>query len=113
MQLPTAVLILGQVLVQSTWTMLTVMAVKVASLTVHTVHFSAVTMATQRMLERDVKVDICILQLCILSWMTTIIDNVKIDCKTQETASTLHWSMQANLQNTANDFCGRVSKQST
>ena len=107
MQLPSAVLTLGQVLVQSTWTMLTVMAVKVTSLTVHTAHFSAVTMATRRMLEWDVKVDICILQFCILSWMTTII--YYIDCKTHENC--FHSSLEHTVlvestyvQNTANDF---------
>ena len=43
------------VLVQSTWTMLTVLAVRLYLLTAHTVHLSAVTVAIE-VLERDVKV---------------------------------------------------------
>ena len=49
--LPLVVLTLVLVLVQSTWTMLTVLAVKVTSLTAHTAPLSAATMATQKMLE--------------------------------------------------------------
>ena len=44
MQLPSAVLTLVLVLVQSTWTMLTVLAVKVTSLTAHGAPLSTVTL---------------------------------------------------------------------
>ena len=51
MQLPSAVLTLVLVLVQSTWTMLTVLAVKVTSLTACTAPLSGVQVAIQKMLE--------------------------------------------------------------
>ena len=51
MQLPSAGLILVLVLVQSTWTMLAALEVRVTSLTVHIAPLSAATLATQRMLE--------------------------------------------------------------
>ena len=51
MQSPLEMLILVLVLAQSTWTTLTAMAMKVASLTAHEAPMSAVTMAMQRMQE--------------------------------------------------------------
>ena len=57
-QWPSAMLILALVLAQSTWTTLTAVAMKVISLTVHRVLMSAVTMAMQRMLEWDAKVQL-------------------------------------------------------
>ena len=44
MQLPSAMLTLVLVLVQSSWTMLTVMAERVTSLTAHKAHLSTVTL---------------------------------------------------------------------
>ena len=60
MQLPSVMLILVLVLVQFTWITLLAEEVKVNSLTVHGVLWSIVTMATQRMLEWDVKVNLLI-----------------------------------------------------
>ena len=51
MQLHSAVLTLVLVLVQSTWTMLTVLAVRVTSWNAHTAPLSPVQEATQKMLE--------------------------------------------------------------
>ena len=51
MQLPSEMLILVVVLVQSTWTMLAALEVRVTSLTAHAAPLSAATEATQRMLE--------------------------------------------------------------
>ena len=50
-QWPSTVLILVLVLVQSTWTMLTAVEVKVISLNVYIAPMSPVSMATHRMLE--------------------------------------------------------------
>ena len=51
MQLPSVVLTLVLALVQSIWTMLTVLAVKVTSLIAHIAPLSGVQVATQKMLE--------------------------------------------------------------
>ena len=51
MQLPTAMLILVLVLVQSILTMLLAVVVKITSLTAHIAYQSAAAMVTQRMLE--------------------------------------------------------------
>ena len=56
MQLLSVVLILVLVLAQFTWTMFTALAEKPSSLTVPEALLSTVDMATQRMLEYDVKV---------------------------------------------------------
>ena len=56
MQLHLAMLVLVLAVVQSTWTMLAALAVRLDSLTVPEALLSTVTEATQKMLEFDVKV---------------------------------------------------------